>query len=214
MAASASPASSPFLPTPSARRATLAGPHPHPLGDISTHALREEGDARCGGRRPAGRTISTHALREEGDGSTFSGLLTTQQFLPTPSARRATRRVNVLRRVDHISTHALREEGDCPDAGSWNYPADFYPRPPRGGRPSYSLGLTCRITISTHALREEGDGKALHQVDADLLISTHALREEGDLVVVVDEVGLFGISTHALREEGDAAGRRCPGAGS
>ena len=33
-----------FLSTPSARRATQAGPVPLPDGEISIHALREEGD--------------------------------------------------------------------------------------------------------------------------------------------------------------------------
>ena len=57
-----------FLPTPSARRATrvLLGEKKQRL--ISTHALREEGD------RPAGRPPASSAGR----------------FLPTPSARRAT----------------------------------------------------------------------------------------------------------------------------
>ena len=62
------------------------------------------------------------------------------QFLPTPSARRATRShigYPVPARV--ISTHALREEGDTvePDEGM-------------------------RLAISTHALREEGDVRLLY----------------------------------------------------
>ena len=78
-------------------------------------------------------------------------------FLPTPSARRATRcafrgllrqliSTHALReegddnhhidavRYATISTHALREEGDdgrCAGGYSYSY---FYPRPPRGGR--------------------------------------------------------------------------------
>ena len=56
-----------FLPTPSARRATVTLRRIYCLKkEISTHALREEGDgavvdvlAKVG--------ISTHALREEGD---------------------------------------------------------------------------------------------------------------------------------------------------
>src|SRR5699024_996581 len=101
-----------FLPTPSARRATYLG---HDLLRrllISTHALREEGDAAdmC---LITSLRISTHALREEGDAypdkqqscnpdfyprpprggrpmvwtPLHSVLLL---FLPTPSARRAT----------------------------------------------------------------------------------------------------------------------------
>ena len=100
-----------------------------------------------------------------------------QQFLSTPSARRATlcdlRRV-LLRR---ISIHALREEGDVmpasvapmttrflstpsarratrrngPNVPSWSY---FYPRPPRGGRPSTRKGnITRCLFLSTPSAR-------------------------------------------------------------
>ena len=79
--------------------------------------------------------ISTHALREEGDGIIPDMTFAQWQFLPTPSARRATLRYTVLnRRRDHISTHALREEGDGDD-----------------------LAVGHKGLISTHALREEGD---------------------------------------------------------
>ena len=80
---------------------------------ISTHALREEGDSSSaiinlfqnvnfyprpprGGRRRAvysdacNMAISTHALREEGDDSIVAVSSVGTQFLPTPSARRAT----------------------------------------------------------------------------------------------------------------------------
>ena len=57
------------------------------------------------------------------------------QFLPTPSARRATARSHRSPPSVIISTHALREEGDDPDLATRK----------RG------------IHISTHALREEGD---------------------------------------------------------
>ena len=55
-----------FLPTPSARRATPGGLLHEDAQSISTHALREEGDQY---RRLSvyHRPISTHALREEGD---------------------------------------------------------------------------------------------------------------------------------------------------
>ena len=56
---------------------------------ISTHALREEGD-HC---RISGNVrvhISTHALREEGDIAPIARFMGRSQFLPTPSARRAT----------------------------------------------------------------------------------------------------------------------------
>ena len=102
-----------FLPTPSARRATSTKrprwrqpsdfyPRPPRGGrldaynncngrcDISTHALREEGDGLAHDD-PIHIGISTHALREEGDPSRRS---------PRPGR-------------SGISTHALREEGDC-----------------------------------------------------------------------------------------------------
>ena len=58
-----------FLPTPSARRATMRQPHPLRRAVISTHALREEGD-------PSWKPSTPRA----------------KKFLPTPSARRATQR--------------------------------------------------------------------------------------------------------------------------
>ena len=56
-----------FLSTPSARRATLSGYTLQTSRTISIHALREEGDRRCQGRRGWHSPISIHALREEGD---------------------------------------------------------------------------------------------------------------------------------------------------
>ena len=80
-----------------------------------------------------------------------------QQFLPTPSARRAT---------------ALPSPTQS-DAG-------FLPTPSarRATVPEGVMGP--RLLISTHALREEGDR---HQLFAEVepVISTHALREEGDV---------------------------------
>ena len=102
-----------FLPTPSARRATIfdltaigicSNFYPRPprggrpaqvtygatITVISTHALREEGDALFPRWCINGKRISTHALREEGDWSRFGALCVSDGFLPTPSARRAT----------------------------------------------------------------------------------------------------------------------------
>ena len=193
-----------FLPTPSARRATIGLRYYEEHRDISTHALREEGDGREDGRMTIIQRISTHALREEGDNRSPFVPCSRMIFLPTPSARRATRR-----RVPHvhvlaISTHALREEGD-----------------------KYVVGILARALISTHALREEGDcstqrpkasslpflptpsaRRATAHVPqlADLpVISTHALREEGDEAHRRSCLFLV-ISTHALREEGDGSG--------
>ena len=58
--------------------------------------------------------ISIHALREEGDVGFKSPPSHQNEFLSTPSARRAT----------FSSSQYLTRVGD------------FYPRPPRGGRPT------------------------------------------------------------------------------
>ena len=101
-----------FLSTPSARRATAHIVGRLDVGAISIHALREEGDPAQDRHDVAFVLISIHALREEGDmgygscshrSSNFyprpprGGRLSrigidegTDQFLSTPSARRAT----------------------------------------------------------------------------------------------------------------------------
>ncbi len=147
--------------------------------EISTHALREEGDdsihcvfiLRC-------RFLPTPSARR----ATFWFRInpTTKEFLPTPSARRATGKAvcyvmgkeistHALREegdyMGHfdsfqpldISTHALREEGDGSRRRPLAHPAYFYPRPPRGGRRNRAVQRLCPCRISTHALREEGD---------------------------------------------------------
>ena len=101
-----------FLPTPSARRATKEATKTHERNLISTHALREEGDVFCLTNYDTTMEISTHALREEGDIPTGIGKLDRYLFLPTPSARRATKRGAYRSYFFAISTHALREEGD------------------------------------------------------------------------------------------------------
>ena len=124
---------------------------------ISTHALREEGDVE-GLMLSPDCEISTHALREEGDRGQSRWLYPLVQFLPTPSARRATPPDDACARQIAISTHALREEGDDK------------------ARPRVEI----EIIISTHALREEGDPSMADLRESGQLISTHALREEGD----------------------------------
>ena len=122
-----------FLSTPSARRATQAGGAARLPGEISIHALREEGD---GGqfRRSLGRRISIHALREEGDAAHAVRLIAAGLFLSTPSARRATSPALRWGRRGAISIHALREEGDQEISKQ-----------------------AIQVSISIHALREEGD---------------------------------------------------------
>src|SRR5699024_1030928 len=169
-----------FLPTPSARRATRCGQSGHQLHH-NFYPRPPRGGRRAGPpsgcrrspyfypRPPRGGRhllavscsalwgISTHALREEGDAMRPKWPPTTSQFLPTPSARRATGEMRTTpitspyfyprppragRRAGRahppryraISTHAIREEGDHTPAGGPCRAGNFYPRPPRVGR--------------------------------------------------------------------------------
>ena len=126
-----------FQSTPSARRATFTS-----LAALtakatfqSTPSARRATDA--GGRRPGRGDISIHALREEGDSHSATPRTGSCGFQSTPSARRATWRspsgcgsscnfnprpprggrragLLILRARLGISIHALREEGDRP----------------------------------------------------------------------------------------------------
>ena len=123
------------------------------------------------------------------------------EFLSTPSARRATSERRAARAPLQISIHALREEGDYIERGSalsgWRFLST-----PSARRATKAARLTSRATrISIHALREEGDAGSGDQ-GIGLGISIHALREEGDQGGCPERVRDF-ISIHALREEGD-----------
>ena len=153
---------------------------------------------------PDTKIISIHALREEGDCYRRQRRSTSNKFLSTPSARRAT-------------------VGESKNNATF---ANFYPRPPRGGRLTDPVYLDQTAKISIHALREEGDGRAFCYINDAApyfyprpprggrrqhglwytrcaKISIHALREEGDPLPTVGTWQQHGISIHALREEGD-----------
>ena len=133
-----------FLSTPSARRATRPQRSQTTRRAISIHALREEGDSH---RQPLMAPSSYFYPRPPRGGRLFSRPLQHgfQQFLSTPSARRAT-------------------AGSSPVRPRQNY---FYPRPPRGGRPTRSAPKSRSRTISIHALREEGDLASTPRAAAD-----------------------------------------------
>ena len=161
-----------------------------------------------GGRRGHDRQeqaadgISIHALREEGDDNVAKMETDFDEFLSTPSARRAT----FIRRL----------AGACVK--------NFYPRPPRGGRLPTRHTVPSERGISIHALREEGDAQAafFDTVEA-LFLSTpsarratsYRVRTTADVLFLstpsarrATEWLLTGtaapcISIHALREEGD-----------
>ena len=191
---------------------------------ISIHALREEGDLRlsaCAHRgqyfypRPP-RGGRRHARRHP---------KVEQQFLSTPSARRATRHYTSAKLQNVISIHALREEGDrhipqtvsksrkflsTPSArratrrpsGHAPCRSDFYPRPPRGGRHRCTQVHRCGKPISIHALREEGDqGPNAGIIVISGFLSTPSARRA--TVLPSPARGEVEISIHALREEGD-----------
>ena len=146
-----------FLSTPSARRATLSCGGVISAGEISIHALREEGDLSGGAytthrlnfypRPPrGGRRGRSNKPQKNNDfyprpprGGRHAMIWQEwfrDQFLSTPSARRATPRFLRGRQSRRISIHALREEGDWRNSTKRPVCSNFYPRPPRGGRHS------------------------------------------------------------------------------
>ena len=124
-----------FLSTPSARRAT-------PRCLLSGYGFR----------------ISIHALREEGDVHNLSPFRFEMDFYPRPP--RGGRLPQQLPRFianQFLSTPSARRATFLYD-GYFGLAGYFYPRPPRGGRQYVLCILHQQILISIHALREEGDG--------------------------------------------------------
>ena len=212
-----------FLSTPSARRATRRSSS---LSLLPTDFYPRP--PRGGRRLLAGRvpTISHFYPRPpRGGRQDFIRVSNNiDQFLSTPSARRATRGQRNHRLFQGISIHALREEGDGDGLRGRKGQHYFYPRPPRGGRPPtssrkrgsrryfyprpprggrlYYFNVPCRILwISIHALREEGDPGFGWLCCCGFSISIHALREEGDLVLNKADavVGVGFLSTPSAR---------------
>ena len=124
-----------FLSTPSARRATFyKDGEVSAEWEISIHALREEGDRTRPTRASNGWNFYPRPPRG-GRQKSYHDMSKAEQFLSTPSARRATHESSA---PCTISTH-------------------FYPRPPRGGRQVITCASADFTDISIHALREEGD---------------------------------------------------------
>ena len=170
----------PFLPTPSARRATRTDNPiifrgtiflPTPSARRATSLFGFDGDIT---------DISTHALREEGDLFFLTTNSQNLNFYPRPprGGRHAHASPEMQRLM--ISTHALREEGDGVNIPANTFPtSDFYPRPPRGGR-QFKLDVE-RFKfefLPTPSARRAT--RALQELFPYMSISTHALREEGD----------------------------------
>ena len=146
---------------------------------ISIHALREEGDIsslRCHLR--TAKFLSTPSARR----ATMrmeKTLKSNSKFLSTPSARRATSTRSRTTRRPTISIHALREEGDADRRLLPPLRRDFYPRPPRGGRRDLAGAFPqiMEFLSTPSARRATGMPRPLRTVCG---ISIHALREEGD----------------------------------
>ena len=171
--------------------------------------------------------ISIHALREEGDAIDLLPNLTPEQFLSTPSARRATTcSVASTTRASYFYPRPPRG-GRRTSTVSGTLPgAYFYPRPPRGGRRNRPAAQPDPGTISIHALREEGDDlqrgfdnqsviflstpSARRATDFNgkwhftrgIFLSTPSARRATNLQPWAGMVK--SISIHALREEGDS----------
>ena len=123
---------------------------------ISIHALREEGDH---GRRVRRHRYGNFYPRPPRGGrlDVTQKVISRIEFLSTPSARRATDRVDDAFLVDLISIHALREEGDFWKAYPKKTGKQFLSTPSARRATLVELGLGGALLISIHALREEGD---------------------------------------------------------
>ena len=172
-----------FLSTPSSRRATGAARHHATVPTYFYPRPPRGGRPLCDHCRLPPALISIHALREEGDNGTTDYIQQPDEFLSTPSARRATYFFFVPCRLLWISIHALREEGDYRKRKLTQPYNDFYPRPPRGGRlenPVIFVNLNS-LFLSTPSARRATRRSAIQSLVN--LISIHALREEGDVII-------------------------------
>ena len=194
-------ATSLFLSTPSARRATGCFIFFWCLSEISIHALREEGDYhnRADDCR-AGQFLSTPSARRATP-CPCTPLCSQNKFLSTPSARRATSSALHFAGRRAISIHALREEGDGTHSVNDSKSADFYPRPPRGGRHERNGNFEeAKEFLSTPSARRATGGFFSSCVVVGFLSTPSARRAtQGG-----EDLSIPGfISIHALREEGD-----------
>ena len=145
-----------FLPTPSARRATIPASDTPYYKPISTHALREEGDGRQQEKVHYLKFLPTPSARRATD-LTLSPPIYSPHFYPRPP--RGGRRWNTSTGAGADGDFYPRPPrgGRLPTISCISDNRNFYPRPPRGGRPFDIIVIVIQLHISTHALREEGD---------------------------------------------------------
>ena len=215
-----------FRSTPCARRATARAERAPCLLIHFYPRPPRGGRLSCCGVSEQPLLISIHALREEGDRDFALAVVTTSQFLSTPSARRATHSSGPQPSPWLISIHALREEGDHPGYNIGELLGNFYPRPPRGGRPrTDTRDATTIAFLSTPSARRAttelkvrrggqchfyprpprgGRQQAAPVVSsADKFLSTPSARRATS--GPTSPTSPDSISIHALREEGDRA---------
>ena len=164
-----------FLSTPSARRATAESAERETAGEFLSTPSARRATLFCCFSMPAhrhfyprpprgGRLLSAgfNLLFDDfyprpprgGRRGSITGLNFNDEFLSTPSARRATNAGQLIPFYVDISIHALREEGD----------GDNYTDTPN-------------LSISIHALREEGDPASVgFAVAVFLFLSTPSAR--------------------------------------
>ena len=103
-------------------------------------------------------TISTHALREEGDPVPIHWLYNSQYFYPRPPrGGRLCPAFTHMFAIQFLPTPSARRATSARGCNGAEALGNFYPRPPRGGRQDGNNKSRGIDYISTHALREEGD---------------------------------------------------------
>ena len=183
-----------FLPTPFARRATGQILSFRAPGQISTHALRTEGDIRPqlsletsynfyprpphGGT--TGRATRQHFYPRPPHGWRHKAEKAQAKipFLSTPSTRRATVSRQRFPLSIGISTNALHAEGDSQPSTGAGSCRDFYPHPHAEGDSGFG-GLSWRLWDFYPRPYTEGDQKKKSSA-VFRRISSHTLRIEGD----------------------------------
>ena len=169
---------------------------------ISIHALREEGDGTKKGGRTVNIKISIHALREEGDILRAANRKNGKHFYPRPP-RGGRRKPTGHRRYEQqfLSTPSARRATFVPSRLLWEH-FDFYPRPPRGGRHEVVVKVCGGYTfLSTPSAR-----RATHIPYGEIIKGYHFYPRPprgGRRVVFAKDLTEQDISIHALREEGD-----------
>ena len=192
---------SPFLSTPSARRATPVAvrtdhikdyfyPRP-PRGGRPTQSSTKWRGSYFYPRPPRGGRRADAPFQKK-----------STAFLSTPSARRATMTRGWTIPACHDFYPRPPRGGRLVLPDGWEVAPYFYPRPPRGGRQGKKWSDKEVIKISIHALREEGDQRNLCTGQHSRYFYPRPPRggRRAEESVVF---GVKAISIHALREEGD-----------